>query len=113
VNATVLTTIIGLAITAIGTILFPLYLNRSKHTETVAEQDSVDSREVAKMFKEERDRLQLRLDTMQANYERQMATMEAGWRSQHDKDQAQINDLRAELQGVYRQLYQQPPRPAP
>lgn len=119
-NATVLTTLIGLVITALGTIAFPIYLNRSKNRVTTSEQKSVDSREVAKMFKDERDRLQLRLDTMQADYERRMQTLqieneralsaaEATWKAQHERDQTQIVELRSELQGLYRQLYQQPP----
>lgn len=121
-NATVLTTVIGLVITAVATIGFPLYLNRSRTTTTAVAQESVDSREVARMFKGERDRLQLRLDTMQADYERRMAAlrvenaqamavMKATWDSQHERDQTQITELRAELQGVYRQLYQQNPPP--
>lgn len=119
-NPTVLTTILGLVVTAIGTIAFPMYLNRSKTKTTVAEQESVDSREVAKMFKEERDRLQLRLDTMQAGYEQRMVALrqeneralsaaKAVWQAQHEHDQAQITGLRDELQTLYRQLYRQPP----
>jgi Skp family chaperone for outer membrane proteins len=120
VNATVLTTIMGLFITAIATIAFPMYLNRSKVKTTTAEQESVDSREVAKMFKDERDRLQLRLDTMQADYERRMSTLreeseralaaaKAAWQVQHETDQTQVAGLRDELQTLYRQLYRQPP----
>jgi Skp family chaperone for outer membrane proteins len=121
----------GLCITAIATIAFPMYLNRSKVKTTVAEQESVDSREVAKMFKEERDRLQLRLDTMQADYERRMTVLQAdyerrmgtlreegeralaaaktAWQAQYATDQTQIVGLRDELQALYRQLYRQPP----
>jgi hypothetical protein len=120
VNAAVLTTIMGLCVTAIATIGFPMYLNRSKVKTSTAEQESVDSREVAKMFKDERDRLQLRLDTMQADYERRMVAMRQeneraltaaknAWQVQHDSDQAQITELRIELQNLYRQLYRQPP----
>jgi Skp family chaperone for outer membrane proteins len=131
VNATVLTTIMGLCVTAIATIAFPMYLNRSKVKTTTAEQESVDSREVAKMFKDERDRLQLRLDTMQADYERRMTVLQAdyerrmstlreegeralaaakaAWQVQHETDQTQVAGLRDELQTLYRQLYRQPP----
>ena len=124
-SATVWTTLIGLLITAVGTIAFPVYLNRTKRQDTSIDQKSVDSREVAKMFKDERDRLQLRLDTMQADYERRMhelrlenakalAEVEATWKARHERDQDQIADLRTELQGLYRQLYQPPaPRQAP
>jgi hypothetical protein len=119
-NATVLTTILGLVITAIGTIVYPLYLNRNKAKADTAEQESVDSREVAKMFKEERDRLQLRLDTMQAGYEQRMVALrqeneraltaaKAAWQVQHENDQNQIAELRDELQNLYRQLYRSPP----
>lgn len=119
-NPTVLTTILGLVVTAIGTIAFPMYLNRSKTKTTVAEQESVDSREVAKMFKEERDRLQLRLDTMQAGYEQRMVALrqeneralsaaKSAWQVQHDTDQNQIAELREELRNLYKQLYRQPP----
>ena len=115
-NATTLTTVVGLAIAAIGTIFFPMYLNRNKEKQSSASSVSMDSQRVAQMFKDERDRLQLRLDTMQADYERRMrelrddnaravAAVEAQWRSIHDQDQAQIVQLREELQGLYRRLY--------
>lgn len=134
-NATVWTTIVGLVIMAIGSIGFPVYLNRSKNKrsaeenadkrqEATRQENFIDSREVAIMFKSERDRLQTRLDAMQADYERRMhelqseneralAAAAAKWKEQHDRDQAQIAELRAELQSLYRQLYQQPPHHSP
>lgn len=115
-NATTLTTIIGLIIAAVGTIIFPMYLNRNKAKESSASHVSMDSQRVAQMFKDERDRLQLRLDTMEADYQRRMreaqqsfseqvAAIETQWRTIHDQDQAQIVQLREELQGLYRRLY--------
>lgn len=115
-----LTTIIGLIVTALGTVAFPVYLNRRKEATSQVELQTTDSRAVAQMFKDERDRLQLRLDTLQASYERQitvlrleneksLAQAEAAWRLQHEADQRQIVELRDELQGLYRQLYRQQP----
>lgn len=112
-------TIIGLVIAAVGTIAYPMWRNRKKDRNAAAESSALDSRSVAGMFKEERDRLQLRLDTMAAAHQRQirdlrveydaaLARAEAKWKAQHEADQAQIAELRAELQGLYRRLYQQP-----
>ena len=110
-------TIIGLIIAAIGTIGYPMWVNRKKDKTTLTVQDSLDSRSVAQMFKDERDMLQRRLDAVSAAHEQQMqalrleseralARVEAHWRAQHDADQTQINDLRVELNGLYRQLNQ-------
>jgi len=115
-NATTLTTVIGLIIAAVGTIFFPMYLNRNKAKQSSAATVSMDSQRVAQMFKDERDRLQLRLDTMQADYERRIrelrddnaravAAVETQWRAIHEQDQKQISELREELQGLYRRLY--------
>jgi hypothetical protein len=115
-------TILGLIIAALGTIVLPYVIDKRREKKSTDYQESVDSRAVAQMFKDERDRLQLRLDTMQADYERKMralrqenaanlAAAEATWKTQHDKDQTQIADLRIELAGLYRRLYQAPPVP--
>lgn len=93
-------TLIGLVLSALATIGLPLYLNRSKSVTTAKEQRTMDSQAVAQMFKDERDRLQLRMDAMQNEYEQQIAAMRAEY-------ERQIGELRAELQGLYRQLYQQ------
>jgi phage regulator Rha-like protein len=119
VSAT-LYTIIGLIIAAIGTIGYPMWVNRKKEKTTLTVQDSLDSRSVAAMFKDERDRLQRRIDVMAAAHEQQiravraeaesaLSKVEASWKAQYSHDQAQIADLRAEVQGLYRQLYQQRP----
>lgn len=123
-NAITLTTILGLVITAGGTIGFPLYMNKQKTRQEVVTRQTVDSQSVAGMFKDERDRLQLRLDTMQGAYERRiddmrrdneaaLAATEAKWKTLHEQDQTQIAELRVELQGLYRQLYQQRPPASP
>lgn len=115
-------TILGLIIAALGTIVLPYVIDKRREKKSTDYQESVDSRAVAQMFKDERDRLQLRLDTMQADYERKMralrqesaanlAVAETTWKAQHDKDQSQIADLRIELAGLYRRLYQAPPVP--
>lgn len=96
-------TLFGLMIAALGTIGLPLYLNRSKNVTSAREQRTVDSQAVAQMFKDERDRLQLRMEVMQAEYERQIT----GMRTEYER---QITELHSELQGLYRQLYQQPPK---
>lgn len=115
-------TIIGLIIAAVGTIGYPMWRNRKKDKNAAAESAALDSRSVAGMFKEERDRLQLRVDTMAAAHQRQirdlraeydaaLARVEAKWKVQHEADQAQIAELRTEVHGLYRQLNSQRPGP--
>lgn len=110
-------TIVGLIIAAIGTIGYPMWVNRKKEKSSLTVQDSLDSRSVAQMFKDERDMLQRRMDAMSAAHEQQIMTLrleseralaraEAQWRAQHEADQVQINELRVELNGLYRQLNQ-------
>lgn len=119
-NATTLTTIVGLLLTAIGTIGWPMWVNRRKVSAAKVSSQSLDSQSVAAMFKDERDRLQIRLDTMAAAHERQiravrmesesaLAAAEATWRAQHEADQRQIGELREELHGLYRRLNRPPP----
>lgn len=113
-NPVVWTTVVSLIIAAIGTIGLPMFVNRSKSRETTEDRKSVDSREVAKMFKEERDRLQTRLDTMQAEYERRIHEMRVENAQALARAQTTITGLREEIQSLYRQLYQQqPPRSGP
>jgi hypothetical protein len=118
VSATIYT-IIGLIIAAVGTIGYPMFVNRKKDKTSHTVQDSLDSRSVAQMFKDERDMLQRRMDAMAAAHEQQitalrleseraLARAEAKWRAQHEADQIQVNELRAELNGLYRQLNQRP-----
>jgi hypothetical protein len=120
VNATTLTTIVGLIITAVGTIGWPVWVNRRKSKGAFDTRQSLDSQSVATMFKDERDRLQIRLDAAavahaaemrayQAESQRALAAAEATWRAQHERDQAQIAELRDELYGLYRQLGRQQP----
>lgn len=120
-NAT-LGTILGLIVAVVGTIGYPMYRNRKKDRDAAAETVALDSRSVAGMFKEERDRLQLRVDTMAAAHQRQirdlrveydaaLARAEAKWKAQHEADQAQITELRTEVHGLYRQLNTQRPGP--
>lgn len=119
-NATTLTTIVGLLLTAIGTIGWPMWVNRRKVSAAKVSSQSLDSQSVAAMFKDERDRLQIRLDTMAATHERQiravrmeaesaLAAAESAWRAQHEADQRQISELREELHGLYRRLNRPPP----
>lgn len=97
-------TLVGLVLSGLATIGLPLYLNRTKTVTTVTEQRTVDSQAVAQMFKDERDRLQLRMEAMQDEYERQITAMRTDY-------ERQIGELRAEVQNLYRQLYQQRPGP--
>jgi uncharacterized membrane protein YgaE (UPF0421/DUF939 family) len=114
-------TIIGLIIAAVSSIVLPYWLDHHKQRGTIEQQESMDSQAVAQMFKGERDRLQLRLDTMQADYERRIAALrqenrlavenaEREWKTIHERDQQQIIELRAELQQLYRQLYRSDPK---
>jgi ABC-type transport system involved in cytochrome bd biosynthesis fused ATPase/permease subunit len=123
-NATTLTTIVGLIITAIGTIGFPLFMGRSRARQSHAAVQAVDSRQVAQMFREERDRLQKRLDIMAGEYEkritdlsehyqRQLSSAEQEWRILHERDQRKISELSDEVQRLYRRLYQLDPMIGP
>lgn len=123
VNAT-LATILSLVVAAFVGIGYPMLANRRKNKTKVVSEQSVDSRAVALMFKDERDRLQIRLNAMQADYEQRMAALrmdnaralaaaKAGWDAKHAEDQKQIADLRDEIQGLYKQLYMTRPRQEP
>jgi len=120
VNSATLTTIVGLVLTFIGTIGWPMWVNRRKVKAAKVASQSLDSQSVAAMFKDERDRLQIRLDTMAAAHERQiravrveaevaLAAAESARRAQHEADQRQIEELREELHGLYRRLNRPPP----
>ncbi len=119
-NSATLTTIVGLVLTAIGTIGWPMWVNRRKVKTAKVASQSLDSQSVAAMFKDERDRLQIRLDTAAIEHERQiraaraeaasaLAAAESAWRAQHEADQRQIAELREELHGLYRRLNRPPP----
>lgn len=108
-------TIFGLVIAAFGTIGYPMWDNHRKKRTALVEQRSEDSRYMASEYKDDRDRLQLRVDTMAIAHDQQiravraeaaaaLATAESKWRAQHEADQAQIAELRTELYQLYRSL---------
>lgn len=111
-------TVVFSAITApIVAVFVPLYLNRRKTQVSAGQIQLLDSREVAKMMKSERDQLQQRLDEVTEHYERKIDALKADYEAKlaatERKYQAQIADLRTEINGLYKRLYSQPPRPGP
>jgi hypothetical protein len=122
-NAT-LGTILSLIVAAFVGVGYPMMANRRKNKVAVVSEQSVDSRAVALMFKDERDRLQIRVNAMQAEHERYVAALKleneralvavkTALQTQHDSDKKQIDELRDELQGLYKQLYMTRPREQP
>lgn len=86
--------------------------------------DAISIQSVAVMMKEDRDRLQGRLDMLAATSERQIADLKAAseralaeaetkWGEQHKQDQVRITALQAEVTDLYRQLNTRPPTPVP
>lgn len=119
-TATEVTTVAGVAIALLGSVLIPLYLSRRRDNQSHDHADVLDSTNVARMMKDERDRLQTRLDAIEENHARQigelktaselaLATAETKWRLQSEKDQARIEELKQEVDALYRRLYN--PRP--
>jgi hypothetical protein len=122
-NAT-LGTILSLIVAAFVGVGYPMMANRRKNKVAVVSEQSVDSRAVALMFKDERDRLQIRINAMQAEHERYVAALKleneralvavkTALQAQQDSDKKQIDELRDELQGLYKQLYMTRPREQP
>lgn len=112
-TATEITTIAGVVIAVIGSIIIPLALNRIKERRRDEHADGLDSRSVAAMFKQERDTLQSRMDRVVAEYEDKLAALRAEYERKLAESEAkylaQIAGLRAEIDALYRRLYQLPP----
>jgi DNA repair exonuclease SbcCD ATPase subunit len=114
VSVTELSTLITALVGLLAGVGLPIYTNYRKSRVTVGG--------VMQMIVEERNRLQERLDRMEAEraeqlaslkqeYERMMAEAEAKWRAQHEHDQNQISQLREEIDALYRRLYRPPADP--
>jgi len=112
-SVTELSTLIASMTALLAGVGLPLYASYRKGR-------GVTTSSVMQLIVQERDRLQTRLDAVEANYTRQlaalkvehvqaMATAEAEWRKLHEKDQAQIAQLHTEIDSLYRRFYQQPP----
>jgi len=129
-----LTKLIGAATLLLSSVFLPLYLNRRKLKSEDAAHVVLTQASVAQMFKEERDRLQRRLDEIEASHEHQMAAMAARhrqeieamrvahqvaiqeiedkWRRTHTEDAEKIRYLRSEIDELYQRFYRQPPPPS-
>jgi predicted nuclease with TOPRIM domain len=114
VSVTELSTLITAVVGLLAGVGLPVYANYRKSRVTVGG--------VMQMIVDERNRLQERLDRMEAEraeqlnslkqeYERMMAAAEAKWRIQHEHDQNQILQLREEIDALYRRLYRPPADP--
>lgn len=133
-NALDLTKIIGALTVLLSTVFLPFYVNQRKAKQKAAGEDALTHASVAQMFKDERDRLQVRLDQIESSHEVQMASMttrhqaeidsmratheaairavEDKWKAQHLEDEEQIRQLKREMGELYQQLYRQQPRQA-
>jgi gas vesicle protein len=109
-SPTELTAVIAAISTILGAPGFVAWTNRRKTPSVTT---------VANMYKEERDRLEKKVDTMVIDHAKQMADLrqanaaalaeaEARWQRQHEEDQAEIRKLRDEIGELYRRLYQPP-----
>ena len=113
-----LTKLIGAITVLLSTVLLPMTVNwlknRSKQTLTQAS--------VAQMFKDERDRLQARLDEVDARHQKQIDDLEVRHQREiqdlAERNQAQIRaaetrikELQDEVDRLYRRLYGQQPPP--
>lgn len=94
---------------AIAAIFVPIYLNRRKTQATAGQLQLLDSREVAKMMRSERDQLRQQLNEATQRYEQQIRDLKADYEAKlaaaERKHQEQIADLRAQINELYRQLY--------
>lgn len=88
------------------TVGLPTYIMKRK--------PAVTSDSVAKMIMAERDRLQLRLDNMEAQHDKEMKDVQdraaAAAAAALATAETQIAQLRTEMEGLYRRLYNPPGR---
>lgn len=114
-SPTEVTAVFSAVTAAIAAIFVPIWLNRRKTQTAVGHLQLLDSREVAKMMKSERDDLQRRLDECNHTYEQQIRELKADYEAKlaavERKYQAQIADLRTEMNDLYRRLYTNRPEP--
>jgi gas vesicle protein len=114
-SPTELTAIIGGIAAILGAPGFVAYVNKRSKGPTVTA--------VANMYKEERDRLEKKVDSMSVEHDRKIAELKASgaaalaeaegrWQKQHERDQSEIARLREEIDSLYRRMYQAPPRHA-
>lgn len=117
-----LTKLISAIAAVLGTVLVPLAVRWSRAQEKARSARALTQASVAQMFKDERDKLQARLDESDERHGRQIAAIEARYQReiaqlrtqyQHEIQDAgdKIRALQAELDGLYRRLYHQPPPP--
>jgi hypothetical protein len=122
-----LTKFMGALTVLLSTVFLPLYINRRKSKQKDASSAALTHASVAQMFKDERDRLQIRLDQIESSHETQMASMttrhqqeidsmrvahtvaikevEDKWRAQHAEDEEQIRQFKREISDLYARLY--------
>lgn len=114
-SPTEITAVFSAITAAIAAIFVPIWLNRRKTQTTIGHLQLLDSREVAKMMKSERDDLQRRLDKCNHMYEQQIRELKADYEAKlaalERRYQTQIADLRTEINDLYRRLYMNRPEP--
>lgn len=118
-TATELTALIGSVTALIAAVVLPLLDKWSRARKDTDKNKIVTTASVMEMIAKERDRLQVRLERMEAEHAAQIAALraaseqaiadtEAKWRRQHEQDQIQIAQLHTEIDNLYRRLYQPP-----
>lgn len=114
-----ITLMAGSVAALLGAIGIPTYAQRLKANSA----ETVGTKGIAQMYREEVDRLQRRIDDMQVAHAAEMAkakldsdlamqAMQDKWSKQHLVDQDRIATLQGEVDGLYRRLYQPPATPA-
>ena len=115
-----LTKLIGAITVLLSTVLLPVTVNWLKNRS----KSPLTQASVAQMFKDERDRLQVRLDELDARHQKQIDDLEV----RHQREiqdlekrhqtlihsaETRIKELQAEVDRLYRRLYGQQPPAAP
>lgn len=111
-NATDIAAYGGLITSALGLVGIPAFIMIRKNRAADVHAEGLDSRAVAAMFKERMERSEARLDAVTDEYELKLAALKADYEQKlaaaEVKHQAQIAGLQAEVDALYRRLYQQP-----
>lgn len=111
------TELIGAVGAVLAAVFVPVYVQVNQRRQERANAGALSVESAAKMFREERDRLQTRLDQftaqsearvieLQAANERAITAAEAKWQRQHDADQVQIAQFQREINSLYKALFE-------
>jgi hypothetical protein len=118
VTAAELTKVIGAVTVLLSTVALPMIVNWLKARNRESNAEALTQAGVTKMFKEERDRLQTRLDEVDSRHQRQIddletrhkreiSELEARHQAQIQSAEVKIRELQDEVDRLYRRLYGQ------